>query len=713
MGTAAESHVRVERLDQRGVVTLKLEGVLDETFDFTQLGLAPGLTVLLDLEKVDRITSFGVRQWMQGLKAAELNYVGYLNCRPTMVMQFNSIAGFNVGGELLSLYLPYLCPSCSKAFERPLDVWRKVKPGMPVEVPEASCPSCGTQAEFDDLPDFYFAYVNKAQPPTPPPIVRSVLEGDGTTAGVPFRVDKVVEGDLTALWITGHLDRTASFKRLVEGLEGDVLLIGSGLSKVTADGVAKLAPVLEYKGAQLWLARVPDTLLCLMAAQPWGNARLVSVLMGRACTKCGVVRAEEWRRERYAAFLSGVQSEERCPSCGETSPATVSDEVKRALTLQPLQRGPSNVVSYLTANLAPPAFGVDVKAPLSAASMSGNEGVFGRYQLRKLLGAGGMAQVYLASQMGVGGFEKKVVMKRILPGLCNERAFVEMFLQEARLSARIQHQNVVQIFDVGDVDGWYFIAMEYVKGWDLSLVLRVLARAGKSIPLKVACQMMVEVCKGLHAAHTCVDDAGQPSGVIHRDVSPHNILLSSEGQLKVTDFGIARAHDSVSNTPSATIKGKLSYLAPELLKSGAPSTDPRVDVFATGVVLFQCLTMSHPFRRDTEAATVSALLAEPITPPRALREGLPRELDQLVLRAMAREPEARFQTIQQLQRALEALLPKLPGGPDDELSKWVLGVAEDAKASGELPSTFTPSGADEGPTPKTRPHHEREGGFKG
>jgi len=321
---------------------------------------------------------------------------------------------------------------------------------------------------------------------------------------------------------------------------------------------------------------------------------------------------------------------------------------------------------------------------------------FGRYQLLRPIGAGGMAEVFLARQTGLGGFEKNIVVKRILPNLSVDHSFVEMFLQEAKLSARISHPNVVQIFDVGREGTQYFIAMEYVKGWDLNAILRLCMRLQMPFPVELAARVVANICAGLHAAHSATDEHGRPVAIIHRDVSPHNVLVSSDGQVKLTDFGIAKALEGGSRTPTSTLKGKLSYMSPEQVRADGSPMGPRSDLFPAALILYQCLTLEQLFRRESEFATLKAILQDPIPSVASRRPNdVPPHVDAILEKGLARDPEQRYPSGRAFQQDLEKLIAELgkPAGAA-ELAAWLSEMIHKGEAMGQLPADmgFTPTG---------------------
>ncbi|MBW1874156.1 MAG: serine/threonine protein kinase [Deltaproteobacteria bacterium] len=282
----------------------------------------------------------------------------------------------------------------------------------------------------------------------------------------------------------------------------------------------------------------------------------------------------------------------------------------------------------------------------------------GRYQLCFELASGGMASVYLARAEGAPGFEKLVALKRIHPHLADEKDYVEMFLDEARIASRITHANVCSVFDFGEAAGEYFIAMEYLVGEPLSRVhRRVLAHADqRSSPLLAArmARVIAQACEGLHAAHELQDADGESLHVVHRDVSAENLFVTYDGATQVVDFGIAHARQRVHHTEAGQVKGTFPYMAPEQMTAAV--VDRRVDIWALGAVLWELLTLRRLFLRDTDVNTMYAVLSGEIRPPSDYRSEVPAELDEIVLKALQRDPTERWQSAREMGTALRRFL---------------------------------------------------------
>jgi serine/threonine-protein kinase len=284
----------------------------------------------------------------------------------------------------------------------------------------------------------------------------------------------------------------------------------------------------------------------------------------------------------------------------------------------------------------------------------------GKYVVLKKLAEGGMAEIYLATSQGAEGFEKEVVIKRIRSFLASDPGFVDMFIAEARLASRLNHANVVQIFDFAKHEDTYYLAMEYVRGctlWDLRKRCKELL---EPMPPVLVAHIGAEVARGLHYAHRLKVN-GEPLYLVHRDVTPHNVLISFDGAVKLTDFGIAKAGNKL--TSPGMLKGKFAYMAPE--QSRGENVDVRTDVFALGIVLWEMLTGGRLFDGETELAVLRAVQQSTVTPPSRLNPDVPGELNAVVMKALERDSEARYQTAGELERALVQVVLNHAQSPDD------------------------------------------------
>jgi serine/threonine protein kinase len=278
-------------------------------------------------------------------------------------------------------------------------------------------------------------------------------------------------------------------------------------------------------------------------------------------------------------------------------------------------------------------------------------GKLGHYELLHPLGAGGMAEVFKARALGPAGFEREVVVKRILPVYGRDADFVRMFTDEARILGLIHHPNVVQAFDFGEVDGTLYLALEYVEGPSLSRILRALRAANRRISPTIAAYIGREICRALDCVHRLEDDKGARLEVIHRDVTPSNIIVTPLGGVKLLDFGVAKFSSAARSTRDGTVKGKPAYLAPEQLEG--KQIDGRVDLFALGIVMHEMLSLQHLFAGDSDLHTARKIMEMKIPRLTAHRSDVPAELERIVMRALERDRRHRFTTAAEMARALD------------------------------------------------------------
>jgi serine/threonine protein kinase len=282
---------------------------------------------------------------------------------------------------------------------------------------------------------------------------------------------------------------------------------------------------------------------------------------------------------------------------------------------------------------------------------------YDRYQLIHPVADGGMATVWLARTRGKHGFERLVALKSILPSFAKDSRFRDMFLDEARIASRIDHVNVAQIFDVGETDGNLYLVMEWVDGDSLANLLRVVESQGSAFPIPVLLRIFADVCAGLHAAHELRDQRGQSLNVVHRDVSPQNILVTDAGAVKVIDFGVVQARGRIAeDTTTGVVKGKLHYVAPE--RALGAEVDRRADVWAIGAVLYRCLAGRPAHDGNGDLAIVRALVVR--NQIALLPSSVPHALSRIVYKALARDPRDRYRSAAELQRELENFLHRLP-----------------------------------------------------
>jgi serine/threonine-protein kinase len=314
---------------------------------------------------------------------------------------------------------------------------------------------------------------------------------------------------------------------------------------------------------------------------------------------------------------------------------------------------------------------VDSRRAQYTVGAEGHATRVGRYELGQLLGVGGMAEVYKAEHALPGGGRRTVVVKRILQVLSRNAAFMRLFVAEAQILGLLHHPNVVQAYDFGESDGTLFLVLEYVEGPSVASAMTSLAASGRTMPLVAAAHFASEVCRALEYVHNLKGADGEALNIIHRDVTPSNIVLTTTGGIKLLDFGVAKYRASQARTMEGTIKGKAAYVAPETLE-GKP-IDHRVDLFSLGILLHEMLTLQPLFEADSQALTFRRILALPIPPPSKSRPEISGALDAIVMRALERDPERRYATAGQMADDLDRFTSEF-GLRMDHITSFVRSV---------------------------------------
>jgi eukaryotic-like serine/threonine-protein kinase len=295
----------------------------------------------------------------------------------------------------------------------------------------------------------------------------------------------------------------------------------------------------------------------------------------------------------------------------------------------------------------------------------------GRYALHDRIAAGGMATVYFGQLVGSGGFSRIVAVKRLHPHLAEEKEFASMLLDEAYLAGRIRHPNVVSTLDIVSADKELFVVMDYVHGETLARLMKAANAEGKPIPPAIAVAIIVGVLNGLHAAHETTNEQGEPLRIVHRDVSPQNVVVGVDGIPRLLDFGVAKAQYRLHTTQDGQIKGKLAYMAVEQLTN--QGVDRRADIYGAGVILWELLAGRRLFAGETESSTMHIILSGNHPRPSTVAPGVTPELDTIAMRALARNPAQRYETARQMSLALEQALPV---ATTTAVGEWVATIAE-------------------------------------
>jgi serine/threonine protein kinase len=346
--------------------------------------------------------------------------------------------------------------------------------------------------------------------------------------------------------------------------------------------------------------------------------------------------------------------------------------------LPPAPSGPIDLASVVEQALGAPLGGKGRNVPEPII-----DGTYGPYRLLQKIAVGGMAEVFKAKRTGVEGFEKVVAVKRILPHLSDNKEFVEMFIDEAKMVAGLAHPNIVQISDLGKIDKSYYIAMEYVHGRDLRTILRRAKERGLRLPLDLTVLIVSKVCSALEFAHRKKDERGRPMLIVHRDISPQNILISFEGEVKLTDFGIAKAATKARITDAGALRGKLLYMSPE--QAWGKPMDRRSDLFSLGIVFYEMITDQKPFLGSSEMSILEMVRECRVAPPSDVNPRIPERLEKVVMTALDREPDHRYQDASQMYRDLDRVLHERQPPTAIELTRFLELLFDEEERSDARP----------------------------
>jgi serine/threonine protein kinase/CheY-like chemotaxis protein len=387
-----------------------------------------------------------------------------------------------------------------------------------------------------------------------------------------------------------------------------------------------------------------------------------------------------------------IQPMRRKPKSTPPSPAPASPAPKSAPPSQPPVSPPPS---------APPATAEPAPKPSSPAPVSSGS-QFGQYILQEHIATGGMAEVYKARMMGMEGFQKTVAIKRILPHLTDNDEFVSMFIDEAKLAAQLNHNNIIHIYDLGKIDRSHYIAMEYIEGRDLRSILQNLRERDEAMPIPLALYITTLLASALDYAHNKRDFENQELGLVHRDVSPQNVLISNAGDIKLCDFGIAKAASKASHTRAGALKGKLQYMSPE--QAWGKDIDLRSDIFSLALVCYEMLTGDKLFAGDSELSILEQVRNPTVNPPSGANPDIPPEVERIVLKALEADRNRRYQSAREMQRDLEGVMRQKGWTANSvSLARLLQELSEGAPITG---APARPAAAPEPPAPEPMPSPE-------
>ncbi|MEO6954194.1 MAG: protein kinase [Polyangia bacterium] len=658
----------VERILQGDVLCLRLAGVIDERFEpATVFGELPPF-VLIDLAGIKRITSFGVRQWSDAMKAVppSVQHLYVLRAPACFVDQLNMVLNFGGRLEVVSATALYFCERCQEERAVAIDVLEEHALLASGAAPTTPCPTCGTPMALEDDPQQAFRYVGSYGAKSLAPETTLLLAQESLyhprRIGPPPEETKLVHGDVTLLVLSGTLDQRFRPRRLSSGVEGDVVLDLGGVASMDATGVERFRQLLTAleSARSLTIVDATEPLLRHIASGglPLGRATLYSTRLTFQCAACGADSRVSLSRSL------GPSHRPPCRSCGEqTLLAGAGPWLDRVFRGDP-GAPPSDAVVALIGKRE------ELVSRARAESHTRSDapaGTLGRYRVLRPLSRGGMAEILLAVHEGIGGFEKLIALKKIRRQLLERRKVaVELFLNEAKIVANLNHPNIVQTFEVGEHAGDLFIAMEYVHGVDArTVVKRRATQTEEVLSLAHVLYIGTQVAAALDHAHTALDLTGRPLQIVHRDVSLSNVVLGFDGQVKLVDFGIATAASvEAPGETKDSLVGKFSYMSPEQIRQ--EPLDGRSDVFSLGIALYELITGRPLFRRGTDQETLEAVASAAV--PSLAAHGVEREVEDVLLHALTKDRGARYADARAFELALHGALQSLGGMSAHQLS---------------------------------------------
>ncbi|CAN5756060.1 hypothetical protein BH11MYX2_BH11MYX2_03070 [soil metagenome] len=568
---------------------------------------------------------------------------------------------FGGNSQALSVFAPYTCPSCGSESAEKVDVCVERANLAKGGVPELECAKCGGKLEFDETPESYFGFVKKYAATQIRPEVAAALNQLGlysaqdTETERPPRIIKLVHNSVTYFRVIGTIGAMFRSRPFVVGAEGELVIDLAEVDRFDVLGQREWRRLLKTTSAQvpsITLVDVTESFLA-NAADSITIARnifVASVLVPYGCIDCGKVSPRsvsldgaEWPLQ----FPNHV-----CSTCGGTTRSEINSS-----SLGPLQKASTSIpeaslkvitrrVEILSRAMTDASV---AQAGEGASQPVADDAILGKYRIVRRLSAGGMAEVFLANQIGIGGFEKPVALKRIQHKLLESRHLaIDMFLNEAKIAGRLTHPNIVQVLDVGEVNGALYLAMEYVRGKDLRDIMKKLKGFSQNVPIGIACYVVREVAQALHHAYWSTDLNGSQLSVVHRDVSPHNVIIGYDGSVKLLDFGVAMS--AVTEHAQAVVVGKWMYMSPE--HSGTSPLDHRSDLFSLGICLYLLVTGALPFQANDPKQVIAKIRAGQYRPPLDVAPDLPPALAQLIEAMLAPNPEERPQSGHQVAATL-------------------------------------------------------------
>ncbi len=639
-------------------MVVNITGLVDE--QFAGFKIPSGVkSLVIAVTGMTRMTSFGVRQWLKAMEGLpkSISNLYLLGCPTFFVDQLNMVLNFGGNAQVLTVMAPYTCLSCGAESGEIIDVLAERATLAKGGGTEKECSRCGGKLEFDETPESYFSFVPKYAASSIDTTVAQVLVAHkiytaiDTSAEKPPRIIKLVHGAVTYFRIRGRIGSTFRARPFLVGAEGEVVIDLAEVDDFDPSGQREWRRLVKTLAAQVPAVTLVDVSMSLLtnAGDSVALARSIavwSVLVPYTCVGCGRVSNDSFSLEGIAWPLHFPPR--ICSTCGAEQRAHVPPEL-----LTPLQKASTSVPAASSKLIKQRAeilsraltdANVAQAGDSASASLATDDTILGKYKIVQRLSSGGMAEVFLAKQVGIGGFEKPVALKRIQRQLLENRHLaIDMFLNEAKIAGRLTHPNIVQVLDVGEVNGALYLAMEYVHGKDVREFAKYYRETNSMMQLAPACYIVREVAQALHHAYWTTDMQGQRLSVVHRDVSPHNIIIAYDGSVKLLDFGVAMS--AVTEQAESMVVGKWQYMSPEHTTN---QLDHRSDLFSLGVVMYLMLTGRMPFAGTDPKEIIRRIRSGQFKPVEQLVPQIPPQIARLVDRLLAPDPAQRPQTGQEV-----------------------------------------------------------------
>lgn len=631
-------------------ILVHVRGLVDEHFGgFGNTGAAK--SVILDVSGMVRMTSFGVRQWLRAIEALPktVTDVYLLGCPTFFVDQLNMVLNFGGAAKVLTVVAPFVCRACSAESGEVIDVIGEGGANLAKGVvADKICTKCGGVLELDETAESFFAFASKYGATTIVPPAARLLATKGLYSSqdvaveTPPKIIKLVHGSVTYFRIRGTMAGNFRARPLLVGAEGEVVIDLVDVPRFDAGAHKEWRRLLRSLATQVpsitlvdldetFFAVASDTLLLAR------NIAVSAVRVRYTCTDCGKQLDESMAAVWPLSLAPGV-----CTTCGGTTQHRSDPQAFVALQKVSSQCPPASakLIAQRDEILSRAMTDAHVAeaGDNATASLTADDTILGKYKIVRPLSEGGMAEVFLAQQIGLG---KLVALKRIQRKLLEQRHLaIDMFLNEAKIAGRLIHPNIVQVLDVGEVGGTLYLAMEYVHGRDLREVITHYQKTQQPIPVDEVCHILSEVALALHHAYFSKDIDGKQLAVVHRDVSPQNIILGYDGVVKLLDFGVAMS--SVTEHATDMIVGKWRYMAPEATTKSP--IDHRSDLFSVGIIAYLLCTNVVPFSGRDPRDILKKVRAGQYRPLQEAAPHIPASLATLIDSMLRPAPDQRPQS---------------------------------------------------------------------